>query len=73
MVEKGVGVGCYEKALKWAKLQDDQVVVIRLALKVKLKKGGKYLANGKLMNNWSDQTRVLIVWTKLDCPERSPA
>lgn len=40
-MEKGVGVGCFEKAQKGAKLQDDQVVATRLTLKLKLKKGGK--------------------------------
>jgi hypothetical protein len=39
-MEKGVGFGCFEKALKWAMLQDDQVVVTKQMLK-KTKRGGK--------------------------------
>ena len=65
-MEKGVGVGCFEKARRRAKLQDDQGVVTRLTSKMKLKKGKKDLASGKLRRNLSDQTRGLTVWTKLD-------
>ncbi len=72
-MEKGVGVGCFEKAQKRAKLQDDEVAVTKQMSKLEMKKGKKDLANGKLMRNLIDQTRGLNVWTKLDCPERSPA
>ncbi len=50
-MEKGLGVGCFEKAQKWEELQDDQALVTTQVLK-------KTMRGGKIFCKWEIEEKL---------------